>query len=245
MRRSKSASEIIAYSKILSRCFDYVRAIKLVASTFKEQRNPELIFELIRLSILIEQYDTAYEIIEKHIDMFSGENKIDEAILLRFNIATQFGFNLNPDIKTIESHYNWVKRFKADRFDPLYVPEICTCNVECNGITKYDFALLCKCCGEQYRITINGTLLVLKYLYCPCCLSRQILSFDMIKSFLYKRHNQFLSKISFSLDREFGEFAEAILQKNSGAVIPDPIRMMGQDSLFALAQLITEEFNCD
>jgi hypothetical protein len=245
MNQVISVSEIIAYSKVLTRCSDYIRAIKLVASNFNEKRNPELIFELIRLSILLEQYDTAYNFIENNMDLFNKERKINEEIMLRLNIATQFSFNIDPSIMIKESRFNWVKIFKEDSTDPVYVPEICTCNIECDGITKYNFALLCQCCGVNYRITINGTLLVQKSFYCPSCLSRQILKFDAIRSFLHHRHNQFFSGRSSSIDCDFNDFSQLLLQNHSENDIPEPLRILGQDTLFAITQVLLEDLTCD
>lgn len=220
---------------------NYAGAINLAVKCLQSDIVPELISEIIRLTILTKDFDNAYNFIKKFNELFSKNTALAEEILLRFNIETRFQYQIGANISIRPSMFEWVNKYNSRMSDTLYMSDICMCNVICYGAFTYTFTLMCSCCGKRFKSIVTGTLLIKKELFCPCCLSRQLLTFEMIRLFVFKKHNLLISHKGISMDKDVGKIPSLVNQASYNNELGEIGEALGQDTAFALVQLLTEE----
>jgi SAM-dependent methyltransferase len=224
----------------LRRKFGYGEALQTLSHSGSiDVHDSTLINEIIRILLLAEQYDVA----RKHIAFFqkyaTQGRCLDEEIVLRLELAL-------PDlslegIAITPTGFGWVKRYREERLDPEYAPDLKRIEIINDARSFYYFTAHCASCGQEYTLEVRGTLLVKKTYLCPLCLARQCLHFGAIQAFIRRVHPDLLIPEVERYNQRNRELRTSLNRFHGDEAFPWLVRAMNQDAIFALNQLLIRE----
>jgi len=222
--------------------------------------------ECIKLSILNEQFDTAFSLFQRLLSLPDAANYIDPEWLIRLSIQTGRQFlekevikNLRTEtLPTLDAQHSlhhsqyrasptqgnsrsrWVETYLRDGNDHFYPVNIKGFTLRCpQEAAIYIFVSECASCKASYQFSVATTIAVDREFYCPTCFAKQKASYEDMRDYIVQHQPHSLADQIAHLDSGVNAIHIQLFNKAMDEEnVPLLTKYLGQDYVVLLNQIL-------
>lgn len=189
MNPQNKMTDVLNELKGLTGQGEHQEALNLLMDYFRENSHPKVLAETIRLSLLLNKNAQALKLFFHLYKTDQWQEFIDANILLRLKLSFPHDrivqrCELNPSFGG-----KWVASYLQKKKEKIYPANLTEWQLTCgDGRSYYNFQSKCLSCGHQHLVSVYMFFLIHREYLCPNCLAKQVLDYEILKSFFETDH---------------------------------------------------------
>ncbi len=198
-------------------------------------------FTLLKLNVLIDNYEFAVQTVRKIEEVLSDNYKIPDTLFYRMRIMWP---ELNPSeecFRTIRTNSKWLEKYLSTGDDTPVEPDLGKVSVLNRFYSSYRIETKCPDCGGNYIIDIVGSLLLFRITICPECFMRHLITTKTVRRSIEKNYACLLNHDNDKYIFPVKQLQIDIEDNSKNSEIPILVKYMNQGAIFKLNEIIMTE----